>query len=113
MHELSLCRSILDIVNEHITGKKCTSVKRISLEIGQLAAVDKSALRFGFEAISKGTIAERATLDIIEVEGEALCDTCQKTVKLKHYYDACQTCGHFSLTITQGEELRVKFMEIE
>lgn len=113
MHELSLCRSILDIVNEHIDGKNCRRVKRISLEIGQLAAVDELALRFGFEVLSKGTLAEQAILDIIEIEGKALCDTCLKTVKLKNYYDACQTCGHCSLTITQGEELRVKFLEIE
>ena len=94
-------------------GKNCNRVKKINLEIGQLTGVDESALRFGFEAITKGTIAEHAVLGLIEIEGQALCDTCQKTVKLKHYYDACQTCGHFSLTITQGEELRVKSMEVE
>ena len=113
MHELSLCRAILDIINEHVAGKNCTRVKKISLEIGQLAAVDESALRFGFEAITTGTIAEQAHLDIIEVEGHAMCDTCHKTVKLKHYYDPCQICGQYSLAITQGEELRVKCMEIE
>lgn len=113
MHELSLCRAIIDIVNEHVAGKNCKRVKKINLEIGQLAGVDESALRFGFEAITKDTIAEHAVLEITEVEGQALCDTCQKTVKLKRYYDACQTCGHFLLAITQGEELRVKFMEVE
>ena len=113
MHEFSLCRAIIDIINKHVAGKNCNYVKKISLEVGQLAGVDESALRFGFEAITKGTIAEHSILDIIGIEGRAICDTCQKTVKLKHYYDACQTCGHFSLTITHGEELRVKFMEIE
>ena len=113
MHELSLCRAIIDIVNEHVAGTNCTRVKKIDLEIGQLAGVDQAALRFGFEAITKGTIAEQAVLNIIVIEGQALCDTCQKTVKLEHYYDACQTCGHFSLAVTQGEELRVKSMEIE
>ena len=113
MHELSLCRAILDIIDEHVAGKEFKRIKRIGLEIGQLAGVDESALRFGFEAITKGTRAERADLTIIEVEGQAICETCQKTVAMKHYYDACQICGQFSLTVIQGEELRLKFMEME
>ncbi|OGV48999.1 MAG: hypothetical protein A3F46_07400 [Legionellales bacterium RIFCSPHIGHO2_12_FULL_42_9] len=61
MHELSLCRAILDIINEHIAGKHCNRVKKIIIEVGQLAAVDESALRFGFEAITKGTLAEQTS----------------------------------------------------
>ncbi len=113
MHELSLCQSILNIINDSVSGKNCRSIKKIALEIGQLTAVDHAALSFSFDVIKKGTIAENAILEIIEVEGWAICEFCQKAVRLKHYYEACQTCGNFSLTVTQGEELRVKFMEIE
>ena len=113
MHELSLCQRILDIINTTISGKNYSSIKKISLEIGQLAAVDPEALHFSFNVVTKGTIAADALLDIIEIDGEAICDICQKTVKLKRYYDACPDCGHFSLTVTQGEELRVKSMEVD
>ena len=113
MHELSLCQSMLNIVNEQIAGKKLIRVKKISLEIGELAAVDPAALHFSFDVVTKGTMAEKALLDIIVVDGEARCSICEKTVKLKRYYDACPDCGQFSLTITQGEALRVKSIEVE
>lgn len=113
MHELSLCRSIIDIVNERVADKSCQRVKKITIETGQLAGIDESALRFGFDVVSKGTVAESAILEIMTIEGQAMCDTCQKIVPLKHYYDPCQTCGQFSLTMTQGDELRVKSMEVE
>ena len=113
MHELSLCRSILDIINEHLSGRAIRCVKKINLDIGRLTAIDHAALRFGFEVVSKGTLAETAILEIADIDGEALCDTCQKTVKLKRYGDACPSCGHFSLTITKGDELRVAFMEVD
>lgn len=112
MHELTLCQRIMSIINEYSRGKNYHRVKKIVLEIGQLAAVDEEALRFGFDVVAKGTLAEGAILDVIEIEGQAICDACQKTGKLKHYYDACQNCGHYSLTITQGEELRVSCMEV-
>lgn len=113
MHELTLCRTMLEIINEHVSEKNCRSVKKIVLEIGQLAAVDEAALRFGFEVICKETIAERASLEIIAVEARAICDACQKTVTLKQYYDACESCGHCSLSVIQGDELRIKFIEVE
>ncbi|MCX7117352.1 MAG: hydrogenase maturation nickel metallochaperone HypA [Legionellales bacterium] len=113
MHELSLCRTVLDIINDHVSGTDYKQVKKITLDIGQLAAVDQAALRFSFDVVTKGTLAEHALLEIIEIEGMAFCDFCQKTVKLKRYDDACPSCGHFSLTVTQGEELRVKCMEVE
>ncbi|OGV39294.1 MAG: hydrogenase maturation nickel metallochaperone HypA [Legionellales bacterium RIFCSPHIGHO2_12_FULL_42_9] len=113
MHELSLCRTILEIITEHTSKKTCNCVKKIVLEIGELAAVDEAALRFGFEVICKKTIAECAILEILVVEARAICDACQKTVKLKQYYDACENCGHFSLSVIQGDELRIKFIEVE
>jgi len=113
MHELSLCRTIIDIINDRVERKKYTRVKKISLEIGSLAAIDESSLRFGFDVVAKGTIAEGAILDIIKIEAQAICGMCHKTVKLRHYYDACQNCGQFLSVVTQGEELRVKCMEVE
>ncbi len=113
MHELSLCRSILDIVNDHVTDKPGRHVKKITLEIGQLSGVDESALRFSFDVIIKGTIAESALLEIIPLPGQAMCNTCHKIITLEHYFDPCKTCGQFTLTVTQGDELRVKSMEID
>lgn len=111
MHELSLCKMILDIINDQASAKKINHVKKVTLNVGQLAAVDKSALRFGFEVISKGSVAEGAILDIVVVEGQAICNACQRHVKMNNYYDACENCGQHALTITKGEELQVQSME--
>ena len=62
--------------------------------------------------VTKETFAEGAVLDMITVEGRAICNACHRDVKLEHYYDACQYCGQFSLTVTQGEELRILSMEV-
>lgn len=112
MHELSLCRAILDIIHDHVTDKSGKQVKKIGLEIGQLAAVDEAALHFGFDAVRKGTVAHQAILEIVTIPGMALCNLCRTTIAVQHSYDLCPTCGNMSLTITQGEELRVNYLEI-
>lgn len=113
MHELSLCKNILEIVKDHVIGRKGARVKKIYLDVGQLSCVDHHALRFGFSVVAKGTVAEQAELAIKEIEGRAVCDGCQSTMLIKNYYDSCINCGSFSLTVIQGEELQVKSMEIE
>lgn len=113
MHELSLCKSILEIIKQTALEKKCKRVKKIVLEIGQLAAIDKAALIFSFNIATEGTLAENATLQIIDIPGEAFCEFCQKLGPMQQYYDACQICGGHALNIMQGEELRIQSMVVE
>ncbi|CAM2921637.1 hydrogenase nickel incorporation protein HypA [Legionella steigerwaltii] len=113
MHELWICKSILEIIKQKAAATQCTRVKKIILEIGQLAAIEKNALIFGFNVITEGTIAENAELHIIDIPGEALCESCQKRSPLQQYYDACQVCGSHALKVIHGEELQIKSMVVE
>lgn len=113
MHELWLCKNILEIINQKLDEIKCARIKKIYLEIGQLLAVEKSSLIFSFNVMTQETRAQDACLEIIIVPGEAVCDSCQKKVSVNQYSDSCRYCGNFSLTVIQGEELRVKSMEVE
>lgn len=113
MHELWLCKSILEIIKQNAIEKNCTRIKKVVLEIGQLTAVEKDSLIFSFNVITEGTVAEKAELHIIDIPGKALCELCQTVVPLRQYYDECSACGSHSLMVTQGEELRVKSMVVE
>ncbi|ARB93728.1 hydrogenase maturation nickel metallochaperone HypA [Legionella longbeachae] len=113
MHELWLCKNILEIIKQNANDTQCTRVKKIILEIGELVAIEKNALIFSFNVITKGTLAENAEIDIIDISGKAFCESCQQLGPLQQYYDACHTCGSHALKIVQGEELRVKSMVVE
>lgn len=72
MHELWICRHILEIIQEHALKVKCTKVKVVNIEVGGLSMLDKSSLIFSFEVITKGTVAETAILKFFDVDGEHL-----------------------------------------
>lgn len=112
MHELWLCRQILDIVKQKTQDHLEQRVKRIYLEVGQLAGVDPSALEFSFEVVAQGSVAENAILVVINVPAKALCEQCGRVVDIQAYAETCPTCSSSALTITQGESLRVKSLEI-
>ena len=83
----------------------------MTLEIGKLSAILPVAVRFCFDICAKGTVVEGASLEILEIQGKALCKSCGGTVALSDLVGRCP-CGSNDLRIIAGEELKVKEMEV-
>jgi hydrogenase nickel incorporation protein HypA/HybF len=113
MHELSLCEGIVQILEEYAGTHGYRRVKTVWLEIGGLSGVEVEALRFGFDVVTRGTLAEGAALEIVELPGEAWCLQCSRTVPVKQRFDACPACGGYQLQVTGGEEMSIRELEVE
>ncbi len=112
MHEMSLCEGILDVLQQQAKQQQFVRVKTVWLEIGKLSSVEPDALRFGFDMVMQGSLAESATLEIIEVDGQAWCFACQQQIIIEHRYDGCPLCGAYQLQINDGEQMRIKELEV-
>jgi len=113
MHEMSLCEGVLQVLEDHAASQGFKQVKTVWLEIGALSGVDPEAMRFGFDVVMKGTLAEGAVLEIIDLPGKAWCMQCGKSVAVKARFDACPDCSSYQLQVTGGDEMRVKELEVE
>ncbi len=113
MHEMALCESVLQILQDNAREKGFTRVKTVWLEIGKLAGVEADAMRFSFDVVTHGTLANRARLEIIEVPGRAWCLGCAKTVPVTQRFDACPECGSYQLQVTDGQDMTIKELEVE
>ncbi len=113
MHEMSLCEGILQIIEDHAQTQQFSSVKTVWLEIGALSGIEIEAMRFGFEAVTRNTIANGARLEIIEIPGTAWCMQCEKQVRVARRFDGCSICGDYELQVTGGDEMRIKELEVE
>lgn len=112
MHEMSICESIIQVIEGQAVEQTFTSVKTVCLEIGPLAGVELEALRFSFDVVTRGTIAENSKLEVIELPMNAWCMPCSKNVDVKVRFDPCPHCGSYQVQITGGDELRIKNMEV-
>jgi hydrogenase nickel incorporation protein HypA/HybF len=113
MHEMSICESIISVIEQQAVAQNFSRVKRVRLEIGPLAGVELEALRFSFGVVCKGGLAEGAALEVIEMPIDAWCMICAEKTEVKQRYDACPTCGSHQVQITGGDELRIKDMEVD
>lgn len=113
MHEMSLCEGVLQVLEDNARSQGFERVKTVWLEIGGLSGVEIDAMRFSFDAVMRGSLADQARLEIIELPGQAWCLQCAKTVAVNQRFDACPDCGSYQLQVTGGEEMRIKELEVE
>ncbi len=113
MHEMSLCEGIVQVLEQEAERQSFQRVNRVRLEIGALAGVEIAALRFGFDVVTRGTLAEGAELEIIEQPATAWCLMCMRPVEIQQRYDPCPECGAYQLQVTEGEDMKIKDLEVE
>ncbi|MCC7327666.1 MAG: hydrogenase maturation nickel metallochaperone HypA [Burkholderiales bacterium] len=108
MHEVALAEGVLRIVEDAAIRCQASRVHTVWLEIGALAHVEPRALRFCFDAVTRGSVADGAALEIETRPGMAWCMPCGEHVALAGFGDACPNCGSYQLQVVGGEEMRVK-----
>lgn len=113
MHEMSLAEGVLQIIEDAAEEGCFERVSTVRLEIGQLAAVAPDALRFCFDAVVRGSLAEGATLEIVEVPGSGWCGECEVTVPMPEIVAVCPYCGNCQLQATGGLDMKVVSLDVE
>ena len=102
MHELSLCQSAVEIIQRQAEQHDVKRVTAVWLEIGALSCVEESAVRFSFEIVCHGTVAQGCDLHIVYKPAQAWCWDAQ-----------CPICHGERLRVDTGDSLIVKSIEVE
>ncbi len=110
---MSLAEGVLQLVEDTARREQASRVKLVVLEIGRMSSVQPEALRFCFDAVTRGSIADGAQLEIVDVPGSGWCMVCAASVPMQERYGACPNCGSHQVQPTAGTEMRVKEIEIE
>ena len=112
MHEMALAEGMLQLVEDGARRNAASGVKAVWLEIGALSQVEVHALRFCFDAVTRGSLAEGARLEIVTQAGLAWCMPCGGQVPITQRGDACPHCGSHQLQVVQGDGMRVTEIEV-
>jgi len=114
MHELSLTRSLLDIVENYADRHGFKVVHSLKLSFGQLSCIDPQALKFSFEVLSQGTAAQGALLDLEILPVIIYCFSCEKEFELKSYSNTCPRCQGEDILLSAGtQELKLIEMDVD
>lgn len=112
MHELTLCHSLVEIIEQEAVLQSFQRVETVRLEIGALSCVEPEALRFCFDTATQGTVADSARLEIITVPAEARCRDCDAEQSFHRWAAACTACGGHRIDVRGGDQMRIKELEV-
>ena len=112
MHEMSLVEGMRQIIDRVAADPGIARVTRVRVEIGRFAGVEKAALSFAWDVVMRGSKAEGAALEMIDLPGTALCYDCGATAQIESRLDPCPVCGSGKVMPEQGDEMRIKDMEV-
>jgi hydrogenase nickel incorporation protein HypA/HybF len=112
MHELTVAANIIDIVIAEASRAGAEQVKEVCLEIGLLAGIEYDSLDFALEALTRDTVMQDAVIITEKPEGTAICRFCGYEFSFESFMGSCSFCGSSDLSITGGNELRVKSISI-
>ena len=113
MHELSIAESLIDMIEENAVIHNFKKVTKITLEIGVLAGIEKSALFFCFDVAAKNTVAEDAELIILDKLAKGICRHCHQNVITSGWYQPCPHCGQMGIEINEGQQMMIKSLQVE
>lgn len=112
MHEMALAEGVLQVIEDAARQQNFSAVTAIWLEIGELSGVEVEAMKFCFDAVTRGSLAEGARLEIIAIPGSGWCMVCAENVPLSEVFGACPKCGGYQVSVGGGTEMRVKELEV-
>jgi hydrogenase nickel incorporation protein HypA/HybF len=112
MHEVGLMENALAIALDYATREQATRIHEIALRVGMLSGVEPDALRFAFDVVTQGTIAEKAQLRIETCPTVCYCPHCQAEFHPTDWGYDCPICQVWSLSIVQGKELELASLEV-
>jgi hydrogenase nickel incorporation protein HypA/HybF len=113
MHEMGIASSVLEAVRAEAARHSGAQPRKVGLRIGELAAVDPSALEFCFEALIRETELAELEIEIEVCSRRHRCPSCGAEFDIKDYAFQCPGCGEAGTECIGGDQLELAYLELE
>ena len=113
MHELSICQSMLKIVDQTMAQHEGAKLLKIFLDIGRGSTIEPILLREAFAVLTSEGPYDGTELVVNDIPISGQCRACQSEFTYEDLAFGCPGCGSTDIRITGGLELDIKALEID
>lgn len=110
VHELSICQSIVRVVEGARQGR---TVVTVHLRVGQLRQVVPETLTYCWGLVTETTPLADSRLAVDHIPVVLDCGSCAERTEVAHHLVlTCAACGSGEITLVSGEELEVTSLDL-
>ena len=111
MHEMSIAVGLMDQVLEIAKVNGLKEIDEIEVETGFLRQVIPEVMQEAFLAVRRETIAQNATLKIVEIAPLSECNICKKQFEPQLNDFLCPECQKAGVKVLKGDEIILKSIQ--
>lgn len=112
MHEMSIAMQIVETSVAALADHADDVVASVHIRVGAMSNVVPEALQFAWDAATRGTRLDGASLVIEWVPAVVSCEACGQEVELPGMLMKCPSCDSLVTTLVQGRELEIMNLEL-
>lgn len=113
MHELAICQSLINQIENIASERNAQSVRLIVIGMGPLSGVEAQLLKNAYPIASAGTVAANAELVIEYLPVKVKCNECGCESDVAVNKLTCKHCGNWRTSLVSGDELLLMSVELE
>jgi hydrogenase nickel incorporation protein HypA/HybF len=113
VHEMGITQEVLRAVTDASAAAGAVRITHVTLTVGALTDLVPDSLHFAWDALTPGTVAEGAELEIRETPGRSQCLQCEAEFDHGKFDRRCTECGSFMTSVILGDELMVDHIEVD
>jgi hydrogenase nickel incorporation protein HypA/HybF len=113
VHEVGIAASILESVEAAARRHPEAQLLAVGVRIGELSNVDKDALEFAFEALTRNSTLAALRLEVEWCPRRQKCLACAHEFLVQDFDLRCPACGADKTSCIGGTELDVAYLELE
>ena len=111
MHESALAKQILDVALDIARSEGAQRITAVRGELTDAEDLQGESVAFHFTAHARGTVAERARLDLVVHRVRAQCTHCGTEYEPDHSIPFCPTCDSTAARITVPPGIAIHTIE--
>ncbi len=112
MHELGIAQEMLKVALDYAAKNHAQKITQLNIEMSAAADESEDSLRFHFENLTCGTMAEGARVEISRVAAHAKCLDCGSEFELSAVV-ACPHCSSARVRPLPHDEFKLASIDVE
>lgn len=114
MHEYSITKSIIDILEKNIKSRGLGKLLKVDFEVSNISQIEPESVKFYYNILTeKKPKLKGALLNFKRKKVKVFCSHCNQTSEIDNWEMLCPNCKSKNIKLTEDDEIKIVSVEAQ